>query len=248
MKTENRKLKQFPSRISQVLELAAQIAEEQSLSIFVVGGFVRDFFLKVKNWDIDLAVESGDFEKGFKFARNLAKRLKGKITIHRGFGTTVIFCDFKGKKMRIDVANARKERYKKPGVLPDVCSAGIKEDLARRDFSINAMAVCLNKRKEGELVDPFGGRQDLERKKIRILHNLSFIDDPTRILRAVRFSHRYNFNIEEKTEKLIKQAIKKGMLKKLNEKRIKKEIELILQEKKPMSVFSQLISTGGFND
>ena len=231
----------FPSSISNILELAAKIAAKQGLSIFVVGGFVRDFLLGIKNWDIDLVVESKDFKKGIEFAMTLANALNGEIEIHRGFGTAVIFYNFKGKQMRMDVANARKERYKKPAALPDVNPASIIKDLERRDFSINAMAICLHKpRTKTLLIDPFKGKEDLRKKRIRVLHDLSFIDDPTRILRAMRFAVRYNFRIERKTKKLIKEAIEKGMLKELKPQRIEKEIKLILQEKKPMQVFSRL--------
>lgn len=239
----------FPSSISNILELATKIAAKQGLSIFVVGGFVRDFLLGIKNWDIDLVVEGGDFNKGIKFAQTLTDRLKGKIEIHRGFGTAVISYNFKGKEMRMDVANARKEKYKKPAALPDVNPASIIKDLGRRDFSINAMAICLDKpRSKALLIDSFKGKEDLKKKRIRVLHDLSFVDDPTRILRAVRFAVRYNFHIERKTKKLIQEAIEKGMLKELKPQRIEKEIKLILQEKKPMQVFSELVSIGGFQN
>ncbi|MCD6094217.1 MAG: CCA tRNA nucleotidyltransferase [Candidatus Omnitrophica bacterium] len=239
----------FPPSISNILELAIRIAVKQNLPIFVVGGFVRDFLLGVKNWDIDLVAESRDFKEGIAFAMALAKALNGEIETHRGFGTAVISYNFKGREMRMDVASTRKERYKKPAALPDVNPASITEDLERRDFSINAMAISLNESNPGlQLIDPFKGKEDLRRKRIRVLHNLSFIDDPTRILRAVRFAVRYNFCIERKTKRLIKEAIEKGMLKELKPQRLEKEIRLILKEKKPMQVFSKLFALGEGDD
>ncbi len=229
----------FSPKISGILKLGTEIAEQRNLPLFIVGGFVRDLLLKIRNLDIDLVVETKEFKQGIEFAKHLAKILNGEITIHRGFGTAVITYNFNGKQMKMDIANARQERYNKAAALPDVCPTDILKDLGRRDFSINAMAICLN-RSKGRLLDPFKGREDLKKKRIRILHSLSFIDDPTRILRAMRFATRYNFHLEKKTKELIKEAIKKGMLKKLKPQRIEKEIKLILKEKTPIKIFSKL--------
>jgi len=234
-------LEQLPSLIARVLEVCIQIGEEENLSIFAVGGFVRDFLLGIRNWDIDLVVESGDFKRGYRFAQRLAERLKGRAKFHLGFGTAVILFKYRNREMRMDVASARKERYKKPGVLPQVSPATLEEDLRRRDFSINAMAIALSKQERGRLIDPFSGKKDLRAKRIRVLHNLSFVEDPTRILRAVRFAVRYDFHIERKTKRLLREAVREGRLAGLKSKRIQKEIELILKEKAPMKVFSALL-------
>jgi len=225
----------FPEDFLNIIKVVGAEADKKKLPAYIVGGPVRDMLLSVKNYDLDFVIE-GD---AMKFARDLNKRLKGDLKIHMAFGTaTIVF-----KDTRADIVTARKETYKSPAAYPDVEPAAIKEDLFRRDFTINAMAVSINKKNFGGLVDLYGGYKDLKKKLIRVMHDKSFIDDPTRIFRAVRFSVRLGFKIEPRTRKLIKEAILQGLLGEVNRGRIKKETGLLLKEKKPLKclqLFSRL--------
>jgi len=218
-----------------IIETVGKIADRLKVKAYIVGGPVRDKLLGIAGGDLDFVVE-GD---GIKFAEALNNALKGRIKIYRAFGTATI----KLKGERVDVVTARKETYKYPGAYPDVKPGTIKDDLFRRDFTINAMAMSMNKKSFGELVDFYGGKKDLKKGIIRVLHDKSFIDDPTRIFRAVRFSVRFGFKIELHTKKLIKGALLDGLLREVNTGRIRKEIELLLKEKKPrrcLELFSKL--------
>jgi len=148
----------------------------------------------------------------------------------------------KGVKFKIDIATARTETYKHPAALPSVEFGSIRDDLYRRDFTINAMAVSIEKKNFGELIDFFSGRGDLKKKRIRVLHDKSFIDDPTRIFRAVRFEQRYNFSIERYTVSLIKNAVKQEMFNKVSGERLREEIELLLKEKEPLKAIRRMRS------
>jgi tRNA nucleotidyltransferase (CCA-adding enzyme) len=219
-----------------IIEIVGKIADRLKVQAYIVGGSVRDKMLGLSNYDLDFVVE-GD---GIKFAKVLTRTLKGKLTIYRAFGTATI--ELRGKN--IDIATARKESYKYPAAYPTVKPGTIKDDLFRRDFTINAMALAINKRKIGKLVDFYGGQKDLKKGVIRVLHDKSFVDDPTRIFRAVRFSVRFGFTIEPHTKRLIKEAILDGLLGEVNTGRIRKEIELFLKEKNPkkcLVVFGNLI-------
>lgn len=209
-----------------LLRRISEIAEKERFSIFLVGGIVRDLLLKRKNIDLDIAVE----EDGIEFAKILKKKIKAKLKTYPKFGTSFLILP---NRMRIDVATARKEKYRSPAVLPEVKFSNIKEDLFRRDFTINSLAINLNKNNFGELIDYFGGVSDLKRGIIRALHNLSFVDDPTRIFRAVRFEQRYNFVIEENTEDLIKKAVNDNLISLLSTERLKNELLYIFKEKNP---------------
>ncbi len=212
--------------IRDLLGQISYLADRDGYRVFVVGGFVRDLILGVENLDIDLVVE-GD---GPGFARSLAEFLCGRVRVHDKFGTAMVILH---DNFRIDVATARTEYYEYPAALPKVEVSSLKQDLYRRDFTINAMAVTLSARNFGKLVDYFGGRRDLEEGIIRVLYNLSFVEDPTRILRAVRFEQRYVFRIETQTLSLIKRAIKAKMLAKLSADRVREELKHILGEASP---------------
>lgn len=199
-------------------------ADEFGINAFLVGGFVRDLFLKFNNNDIDLTVEG----EGIKFGKFLADILYGSFKSFEKFGTCRIFLK---NGWKIDIASARKEVYKKPGALPDVEFSSIKAELYRRDFTINSMAICINRNNFGALIDFFGGMNDLKNKIIRVLHNKSFIDDPTRIIRAIRFKTRFKFNFDKKTEKLLKKAIKKDVFSTVSAERLRDEFLLLLEEK-----------------
>jgi tRNA nucleotidyltransferase (CCA-adding enzyme) len=219
-----------------IIEIVGTIADELKIKAYIVGGPVRDKLLGMSNYDLDFVVE-GD---GIKFAEVLNKKLKGRLITYKAFGTATI--ELKGK--RIDVVTARKESYKYPAAYPIVKPGAIKDDLFRRDFTINSMALAIDKKGLGRLVDFYGGRKDLTKGVIRVLHDKSFMDDPTRIFRAVRFSVRFGFKIEPHTKKLMKEAVLDGFLGEVNAGRIRKEIELFLKEKDPkkcLEVFSKLM-------
>ncbi len=197
---------------------------------YLVGGAVRDLLLGETVSDIDIAVE-GD---GIEFARELAARLGGRVRAHQKFQTAVIVAgrpgDEAGATLRVDVASTRTEFYDYPAALPKVEHATIRGDLARRDFSINAMAVSLNPRDFGALLDFFGGLDDLRRKRIRVLHNLSFIEDPTRIFRAVRYEDRYGFRMDRHTLALARACSEMDLIGDLSSARLRDELVLLLDE------------------
>ncbi|MFC1667169.1 CCA tRNA nucleotidyltransferase [Candidatus Omnitrophota bacterium] len=228
--------RKFSKKAFDIIRAAGAVADKKGFCVYIVGGPVRDILLNRPNYDLDFVVE-GD---GIKFAETLTKTLKAGLKIHRAFGTATISC----KNFRIDVVTARKESYESPASYPDVEPGGIKEDLFRRDFTINAMAAAINKKNFGKLVDFCDGFKDLKKGIIRAMHDKSFIDDPTRIFRAVRFSIRFGFKIEPRTKRLMKEAILGGFLGEVNRGRVRKEIELFLKEKNPLKcleTFSNLI-------
>lgn len=247
VKNVSKKLKScLPRHIYNILRFIGRQADSLHYKAFCVGGFMRDLLLGVENFDIDIVVE----KNAIRFGRILAKKLGGSLVIHKKFGTTTIVMPWKGKGKRgperkeegfkIDIATARTEQYQYPAALPTVKFAPIKQDLYRRDFTINAMAVSINKKSFGDLIDFFSGQRDLKTKKIRVLHNLSFVEDPTRIFRAVRFEQRYNFKIEPHTEELIRTAVNLDMFGRTQKQRIRDEIILILSEDKPIKALLRM--------
>ena len=221
----NRLSKHLPAELEIFLHTIGETATRQGHNIYLVGGAVRDLLLGLSNLDLDLVIE-GD-------AIALAKSLplsRVKITTHQAFGTANI----KWNHSSVDLATARSEVYTRPGALPEVTPSNINRDLFRRDFTINAMAVSLHPENYGELVDPFEGLSDLKNKLIRTLHENSFIDDATRIWRAIRYEQRLEFNIEPKTLRLLRRDI--NMLDTISGDRIRHELELVLQEKLPEKV------------
>ena len=226
----------IPESIKQILIEAGDIGDRQKIKVFAVGGFVRDLLLGVDNCDIDIVVE-GD---GLKFAQSLSGKLNGSLIMHEQFGTATIEASCK-----VDIATARSERYKSPAAYPCVKPGKIKDDLQRRDFTINAIALFLNTNRFREIVDFFNGTEDLKNGIIRVLHDNSFIDDPTRIFRAIRFEQRYNFEIDAHTRHLIDDAVKTGMLDKLKKQRKDKEITLISKEKNAGKMLQKLKAVAG---
>jgi tRNA nucleotidyltransferase (CCA-adding enzyme) len=191
--------------------------------------------------DIDLVIE-GD---GVVFARALADRLGGRVREHASFMTAaVLYPAEAGEEQRVDVATARLEYYEYPATLPTVELSSIKMDLFRRDFTINAMAIRLNSWRFGYLVDFFGGQNDIQRKTIHVLHALSFVEDPTRILRAARFAQRYQFRLSGQTLRLIRNAIDLRLIDKLSGHRLLHEFEVIFREKSPLACFEQFDKIG----
>jgi tRNA nucleotidyltransferase (CCA-adding enzyme) len=209
-------------RLQPVFEAVAA-ASEQVDGVYLVGGTVRDILLGERSFDVDVAVE-GD---AIALARALAGALGGRVRAHAKFGTAVVLY---GESERVDVVTARTEFYDAPAALPTVEHATIREDLFRRDFTINAMAVSLRGADFGRLVDPFGGRRDLAAGRVRVLHNLSFIDDPTRIFRAIRYENRYGFRMDEHTARLARGCVEMGLVGDLSSARLRDELVALLEE------------------
>ncbi|MGH7235070.1 MAG: CCA tRNA nucleotidyltransferase [Nitrospiraceae bacterium] len=207
-----------------LLRQAGELADQSGMPAFVVGGFVRDLLLGRNNPDLDLVVE-GD---GLAFARALGREMGARVKTHDRFGTAaLVFPD----GFKLDVAMARTESYRHPGALPRVRPSSIEKDLCRRDFTINTLAIRLNPRRFGELLDFYGGRRDLEAKTIRVLHDLSFVDDPTRVFRAIRFEQRYGFRLDRGTRALIKGAVTAGLIARLSGHRLREELVRLCSEK-----------------
>ncbi len=223
----------LPGYIYQLLEYIGETGDRVGCPAFVVGGFVRDLLIGRPNLDVDVVAE-GD---GIAFAQAFAEARDGEVKHHKRFGTAVVTLS-DGFKM--DVATARMEVYDHPGALPSVKPSSIRDDLRRRDFTINAMAIVLNEPRFGELVDFFGGRSDLENGWVRILHDLSFADDPTRIFRAIRFEQRHGFSLEHRTEKLLEQAVADDFLRTITGQRLRNEILLILKEEEPVPIIRRM--------
>jgi len=212
--------------VYQLLERIAQLGEREGKAVYAVGGFVRDLFIKTPNQDIDIVVEG----EGISFAACLAEEFGGRVKSHEEFGTSVvIFPD----GYRIDVATARMEYYKHPGALPTVEKSSVKSDLFRRDFTINSMAVKLSGANAFCLIDFFNGERDLRNKEIHVLHSLSFIEDPCRLFRAIRFEQRFDFKIGKQAEAFIRNTIRKRLIDSLSGTRLFNEIKLLLKEKRP---------------
>jgi tRNA nucleotidyltransferase (CCA-adding enzyme) len=226
-------LERLPKEAKELIRLAARQAHRQKVSCYLVGGIVRDLVLGLPNLDLDIVVE-GD---GIKFAEELAEILKARLIRHRQFGTATLAL---GADFKIDFASARKEFYPKAASLPVVSPGSLRNDLLRRDFTINAMAIRLSTQTRTELIDFFHGEDDLKSKKIRVLHCASFIDDPTRILRAIRFEQRYNFTIEPATLRELKKAAGAGMLNRVGPQRLRDELILILKEAHPLKPLKRM--------
>jgi len=223
----------LPKHIVSLLKKIGEIAEHLGYNVYAVGGFVRDLLLRQENLDIDLVVE-GD---GIALAKTLQKEIKAHIHTYQKFGTAVIILP---DGFRLDIATARTEYYEFPGALPKVEMSSLKLDLYRRDFTINALAIKLNPKQFGLLLDFFGGQRDLKEGMIRVLYNLSFVEDPTRILRAVRFEQRFGFKIGKQTLDLIKQALKLNLLSHTTGSRIWHELKCIFLEPNPAGIIERL--------
>ena len=223
----------LPKPILSILAQAGQVAKELGFQAYVVGGFVRDLFIRQDNLDVDLVIE-GD---GIDFARTFAARYGARARVFQKFKTAVIiFPD----GFKIDVATARTEYYDSPGALPIVEYSSIKMDLYRRDFTINTLAVNLNPEEFGMLLDFFGAHRDLKERCISVLHNLSFVEDPTRVFRAIRFEQRFGFRISKLTISLIHNAVKNNFFDRLSGVRLFHELELILHEESPIPAIARL--------
>jgi len=221
----------------------AQEAVAQKTALYLVGGFVRDLILDRPSTDFDIVVE-GD---AIQIAKRVASKHGGRVIVHTRFGTAkwyLLGSDFIGEDIPafLDFITARLEFYAHPTALPTVERSSIKFDLHRRDFTINTLAIRLDGNHFGELHDYWGGRNDIKNGQIRVLHSLSFIDDPTRMLRAVRFEQRFGFKIEDRTLNLMLEA--RELLGTLSGDRIRHEINLIFDEPDCSKIFSRLAGLG----
>ncbi len=217
----------IPSEKQTLLSDIAAQAASLGFPCYVVGGFVRDLLLRRPVKDLDVIVEGDAIILG----RSLVKKFGGKLTPHDAFHTAIWHLPETWSLIpdTLDLITARKEIYEKPGALPTVTPSTIEDDLRRRDFTINAMAIRLDGDHFGELLDPLNGQKDLEQGTIRVLHPRSFVDDPTRILRAARYEGRYSFNMDTATSGLVN-AEALHVLSGLSGERIRHEFDLILEE------------------
>jgi tRNA nucleotidyltransferase (CCA-adding enzyme) len=224
----------LPADAEQAVRALVHLAEERRAPLYLVGGPLRDLLLDRQSLDIDLLVE-GDAPA---LARELAAELSMRLKQHAAFGTATVI----GDGWHIDLATARRETYRRPGALPAVTPATVEEDLCRRDFTINAMALRLDGPGAGALLDPFGGQRDVTGRSIRALHERSFQDDATRILRAARYAHRLAFHCEERTAKWMRRDA--GYLQTISPARIHHELARILAEPEPEAILLGLEGTG----
>ncbi|MFC0469318.1 CBS domain-containing protein [Halalkalibacter kiskunsagensis] len=212
---------QLPPDTYNLLREIGAIADSHGINVYLIGGIVRDFLLNRLNEDIDLVVE-GD---GISFAHTIREQLGGQIKTHEQFATATWTTP---TNIKLDIVTCRTEYYDAPAALPTVRASNIREDLRRRDFSINALALQINKSDFGKLLDFFQGQEDMDNKEIRILHNLSFIEDPTRIVRAIRFALRFDYTLAKQTEELALNA--SYLLKQVSATRFLREIQLLINE------------------
>jgi len=220
-------------RIIDILKSIGAKAEKIGFDAYIVGGFVRDLYLYRNNEDLDIVIE-GD---GIEFAKEYARSVQARIHAYEKFGTAVIiFPD----NFKIDVASARMEYYKFPAALPTVEMSSIKLDLFRRDFTVNTLSIHLNPARFGTLIDFFAAQKDLKEKTIRVLHNLSFVEDPTRVFRAIRFEQRFGFSIGKLTSRLIDNAVKMDFFRRVSGRRVFAELRQILEEENPTSAIIRL--------
>ena len=240
-----RRIEQYLPRqlLGLVKDISGQAAKRRERA-YLVGGVVRDLLLGVPSFrsglgsgprfDVDLVVEGDAIE----LAQQVAETSRAKLLAHRRFGTAKL----RYENLTLDLATARKETYARPGALPTVTPGTLRDDLIRRDFSINAMAISLAPNDYGELIDPYHGRSDLERRLIRVLHPGSFSDDPTRILRGVRYEQRFSFEFEAQTARLLERDV--PVLDTISGDRIRHELESIFTEEQPELVIKRLAELG----
>jgi tRNA nucleotidyltransferase (CCA-adding enzyme) len=227
----------LPAEVLGLLETIGEKANELGFQAYAVGGFVRDLLLRYENFDIDVVVEG----EGIRLARALAQEKKCELKVHKKFGTATLIFPW---GYRLDVATARLEYYDHPAALPRVEHSSIKLDLYRRDFTVNALALHLQPEHFGELIDFFGAQKDIKERVIRVLHNLSFVEDPTRIFRALRFEQRIGFQIAKHTHMLMENAVRMELFGRLSGKRLFQELVLCLSEDKPLPVIRRLADYG----
>ena len=219
-----------PLQVEPVLREIGRLAHHAGQSAYLVGGSVRDWQRGSHHAeDLDITIE-GD---GIGLAHAAGRALGGTVTAHQQFGTATLVLPGRVKG-RVDFASCRRETYARPGAYPRVEPGTLHDDLFRRDFTINAMAMTILPAQFGTLIDPFGGVKDLEQHLLRVMHDQSFLDDPSRILRGIRFRHRFSLEWEPKTREYLRQAIHDGALGLLNAGRLSKELDRMSQEPDPL--------------
>ena len=223
-------------RAGRVLRLVGRLARDQGVAVYVVGGAVRDLLLGKPNLDLDVTV-LGD---AMALAEQTAHELNGQLVLHGQLGTATVLA---GDGLRIDLATARKEHYPGPGMLPRVSPGTLEEDLLRRDFTVNTLALRLDQ-DFGRLVDFCGGVRDLSRRLIRVLHERSFQDDPTRVLRAARLAETRSFRLAPATRKLVVHALRSGALDTLSDARLRDQLVLTLDDAAVVGMVKRLNSLG----
>jgi len=223
----------LPAQVYSLLRELGEIGEELGYYVYAVGGFVRDLLLRRENYDIDVVVE-GD---GIHFAQVFGARRGCRVKVHKRMKTASLVSP---GGYKIDVATARIEYYEHPAAPPTVEFSSIKMDLYRRDFTINTLAVELRPTTFGNLLDFFEAQRDLKEGGIRVLHNLSFVEDPSRMFRAIRFEQRFGFQIGKDTQNLMRNAISMGFLERLSGARLFAELELILREENPLPIIERM--------
>ena len=216
---------ELPPNIKVFAEEVGRLADELGVKAYIVGGVVRDILLGRPVWDIDIVVEGGS---AVELAKAVAQHYGVKLHEFDQFGTAHL----KVGSLKVEFATARRERYERSGAYPEVEPATLKEDLLRRDFTINTLAIALNRDRFGALIDYLGGVEDLQKGVIRVLHSLSFVEDPIRILRALRFAGRFGFELSKGTKSLLRRAVELGVLKRAPKGRIANELRLALREEK----------------
>jgi tRNA nucleotidyltransferase/poly(A) polymerase len=225
---------ELPNPQRRALDLVREVSADENCRPFLVGGPVRDLLLHRGAIDVDLTLEEG----ASTLARALAKRIDGRV---RSFPQFLTYKVTAPQLPEIDIATARKERYRQPGALPTVTEGRLRDDLLRRDFSINAIALDIA---NNEMHDPAGGRRDLDERVVRVLHDESFADDPTRIFRAIRLATRLGFAIEPHTEALMRAAVAGGALETVSKERLWRELFLAMEEADAPAVLRALTEHG----
>ncbi len=233
------RLKKLTPQFKNILKIISKFAKQKNFSIYLVGGVTRDLLLKRPLVDLDIVVEGDAIE----LVKKVAEYYSLNFRKHHSFKTATLY--YHGHK--IDFATAREEHYPHPGSLPKVRPSSLKKDLLRRDFTINSMAVSLNTKDYGRLIDFYDGQKDIKAGLIKILHSESFLDDSLRILRAIRFEQRFLFKIETKTYALMKQAIGAGALGWINPHRLREELILFLKEDNPYRYIKRFYQLEKFN-
>ncbi len=226
-------LHRLPARVAALLRTVGRLADAQGVKVYLVGGVVRDLLLRRVNLDLDLAAE-GD---GIALARRVSARFRTNLTVFDRFATARLQFP---NGLRMDIATMRRESYALPAELPEVEPASLAEDLYRRDFTINAMAIELNAKQAGQLIDWYGGQKDLRTKTIRVLHNKSFHDDPTRIFRAIRFEQRFKGRLDPPTARLLRKAAATNLIDRLSGSRLCNEWFLLFAERDPLPAMDRL--------
>jgi len=223
----------LPDKVIELLKDLGETGDRLDYNAYLVGGLVRDVILKRENLDVDIVIE-GD---GIKFAKTFAAHVGAKVRSYPKFGTAVLEMP---DSFKIDVATARMEHYESPAALPEVKLSSLRRDFFRRDFTINTLAVQLNKAQYGTLIDYFGAMKDIKERTLRVIHNLSFVEDPTRILRAIRFEQRFGFRIGKLTETLIQNAVNLRCFENLSGQRLFIELRMILKEEDPIGAIERM--------